>query len=391
MKITKLVDLGKDIWVFVLTGGPCGGKSTALALLVEALTAKGYKVLIVHEAATKVKLSGVECGPNGLSQIQFQEHILRGTINSEEDIFEAARQYRDNGRKVVVICDRGVPDGAAYMGQQPFDELVTSVTGHSIHALSAERYHAAFHLQTAAIGATSFYTNVNNPARKDNPEEAAALDVKTFECWRSHPHVRLVENGVGVSFQNKIQRVLEEVFLILGDPIPLEREDKFLVNASEPIVVSVPHTRVYLEQDYLVPADPREEERVRMWRSSEGEVLYYHTHKVLYGAGVRIQRERLITQVEYTDLLRRKDWNYDTIKKDRLGFFWKQRYFEVDNFIAPEAAKGLVLMELEHIDATRPYELPPFIKVVRKVTGEKEYSNHHIARRFPKLISAGKE
>ena len=36
----------------LLTGGPCAGKTTALASISQDLTQLGYKVLVVPEAAT---------------------------------------------------------------------------------------------------------------------------------------------------------------------------------------------------------------------------------------------------------------------------------------------------------------------------------------------------
>ena len=38
----------------VLTGGPCGGKSSTLSPLKEALEMKGYKVFIVPEVSLKI-------------------------------------------------------------------------------------------------------------------------------------------------------------------------------------------------------------------------------------------------------------------------------------------------------------------------------------------------
>ena len=348
MNITKLVELGHNIWVFVLSGGPCGGKSTALALLVELLTARGYKTLIVPEAATKCILS------------------------------------------VVVICDRGVPDGLAYAPRKDFEDLAQSVTGQNMHALSAERYHAVFHLQSAAIGAPNFYTIANNSARKESLEDAAALDIRTLEGWNGHPHHRIIANGRDVTFKAKIQQVIEEVFSILGDPIPHELEDKFLVDASTYITIPVSHSTNLLVQDYLIPTDPREEERVRA-RHAPGGVMYYHTRKAFFAPGERVQIERLVTHAEYLRFLERKDHGYATIKKYRTGFFWKNRYFELDVFYAPDTARGTVIMELEHIDLNTPYEMPPFVPVIRKVTGEKEYSNLEIAKRFRLLDRVRRE
>ena len=42
----------------LLTGGPCAGKSTALAAISQDLTQLGYKVLVVPEAATIIMKGG---------------------------------------------------------------------------------------------------------------------------------------------------------------------------------------------------------------------------------------------------------------------------------------------------------------------------------------------
>jgi len=42
----------------LLTGGPCAGKTTALAAISQDLTQLGYKVLVVPEAATLIMKGG---------------------------------------------------------------------------------------------------------------------------------------------------------------------------------------------------------------------------------------------------------------------------------------------------------------------------------------------
>ena len=42
----------------LLTGGPCAGKTTALAAIKQDLTQLGYKVLVVPEAATLIMKGG---------------------------------------------------------------------------------------------------------------------------------------------------------------------------------------------------------------------------------------------------------------------------------------------------------------------------------------------
>ena len=42
----------------LVTGGPCAGKTTALAAIAQDLTQLGYKVLVVPEAATLIMRGG---------------------------------------------------------------------------------------------------------------------------------------------------------------------------------------------------------------------------------------------------------------------------------------------------------------------------------------------
>ncbi len=47
----------------VITGGPCGGKTTALSWLQNAFTLRGYKVIIVPETATELIPAASRPGP----------------------------------------------------------------------------------------------------------------------------------------------------------------------------------------------------------------------------------------------------------------------------------------------------------------------------------------
>jgi signal recognition particle GTPase len=53
-----LAQAKNPIYRVCLTGGPCAGKTTALATLAQSLTDKGYNVLQVPEAATILMKGG---------------------------------------------------------------------------------------------------------------------------------------------------------------------------------------------------------------------------------------------------------------------------------------------------------------------------------------------
>jgi signal recognition particle GTPase len=55
---SRISDTRVNITRILLTGGPCAGKTTALAAISQDLTQLGYKVLVVPEAATLIMKGG---------------------------------------------------------------------------------------------------------------------------------------------------------------------------------------------------------------------------------------------------------------------------------------------------------------------------------------------
>ena len=76
-----ILNLGEDIKVIVITGGPCSGKTTGIARLYRMLSDRGYKVLVSPETATKLITAGML--PGELPWPEFQEEILLDTLSQE--------------------------------------------------------------------------------------------------------------------------------------------------------------------------------------------------------------------------------------------------------------------------------------------------------------------
>ncbi len=64
---------------------------------------------------------------------------------------------RKTNQDCVILCDRGLMDGSAYMSNESWLRLLDEVHLDPISARDA-RYDAVFHLVTAADGASKFYT-----------------------------------------------------------------------------------------------------------------------------------------------------------------------------------------------------------------------------------------
>jgi CYTH domain-containing protein/thymidylate kinase len=378
-KLTPLSEIEDGITKIVITGGPCAGKTTGLARLVEALQNRDYKVLVTTESATKLIMSGVR--PWELPIEMFQKHVLFDSLLQEESILQAARNHRESGHKVVILCDRGGMDGQAYVGEDVFQTIVTDM-GLDFNDICNNRYHGVIHLTTAADGAEDFYTLENNSARKETVEEARLLDGKTLRAWQRHQHVRVIDNST--DFNQKITRMIAEVCSILGDPEPIEVESRFLIGDFDPENFPVELTCSSIEQDYLVSGKEGEVRRVRSRGDKHGST-YFYTIKKYISPGVRGEVERIITERQYNELMNDRDRAHRTIKKRRYCFFYEKQFIEVDVFkgldgISGESGKPLVIMEIEQSGVARELKLPPFVRVIREVTTDEDYSNYALSR-----------
>jgi predicted ATPase/CYTH domain-containing protein len=364
-----------DCTRIVITGGPCAGKTTGLAAIVQFLRQAGYAVASVPEAATTLISSGIHPSLDWKSDIDFQVALLRAQ-HATETIFAAALSSQNARVGKVLICDRGLCDSIAYMGRLAFAQALELA---HIHPAETQRYKGVIHLVTAALGAEEFYTTANNAARTETPERARELDRLTQQAWVPCQRHVTVPNRPGASFDSKINEAIGAVADILGIPVPIEDERKFLVAACDPATFPVPVQRVRIRQDYLRASEG--ERRVRQWGEGTGAAYFYAEKRELPGATggeQRIQTERQISEREYLDLLQQVDPTSRPIIKIRHCFIFKDLYFELDVY---ESHPGVgPILEVELTREQRQVVLPPFLQVLRAVTGEPAFRNRELAR-----------
>jgi len=377
------MEASKHTPVIVLTGGPCGGKSTALCYLEEKLRDRGYIVFLVPEAATTLIQSGIRPKGSGLTFEEFEEAILKKTLRDEEFYRESAEISR--AEKKIIICDRGIMDIRAYMEEEQFHKLIGR-HGFTIVELRDKRYDGVFHLRTVAFGKEELYRELweSNPARVEkDPRDAREQDEKTLHAWIGCPHLRIIDNST--DFEGKLKRIFKHVCRVVGIPVPLEIERKFLVETVDPRQFPVPVQEIDIEQAYLKTHDDNEEERIRK-RGQNGTYVYYRTTKRMLRPGVRPETERHISAAEYRGLLQCRDPSFNLVVKKRYCFVWKEQYFEFDIF-NPHCAVNLpptqALLEIELTEENDEVEIPHFIDVIREATGEEAFSNRELARIMP--------
>lgn len=364
----------KSITKIVITGGPCGGKSTAMTWIENNLSKRGYKVLFIPETASELILGGVAPWTVN-TNYDFQKALVSLQIQKEQ-VFEMAAQNMDD-QKILIVADRGILDNKAYMTDEEFNRLCRELGGSVVSF--RDNYDAVFHLVTAAQGASKFYTLSNNQARTETPEQAIAMDQKLISCWTGHPYLRVIDNST--DFTTKMKRLLNEITRFLGEPEPYEIERKFLIQMPElETLEQMPNcSKVEIIQTYLLSADANTEIRVRQ-RGRDGSYIYVKTTKITVADGKRIETEQRITKDEYLNLLMNADTSLHQIRKNRYCLTENNLYFEIDVYPFWQH-QALLQIQLSNPDQTISF--PSYLHVCREVTNNKNYKNYSLAQHTP--------
>ena len=363
-----------EIKKIVLTGGPCAGKTTALVKITEYFSGFGYKVFNVPEVPTIYSTAGWNyLTPNRDLYYQGERAILETQLAFEDQFMRLAEVCM---KPVLIVCDRGTMDISAYIKPEEWEEI-TAMAGTSPNEL-LERYDAVLHLVSAADGAEQYYTTATNATRYEQANEeglriARELDKKVIKAWTGHPHLRVINNHD--DFENKLNRVLNEISKVVGLPQPPHNERVYRVE----IIGEIPEcSDSEITQTYLV-AEPGCEVRLRRRQWSGGKVVNVHRSSKRISDGEVIETERQVDNNLYEQMLQQADPYRATIKKRRQSFIWKGQFFQLDTFHAP--VNDLVMMESKGITEQETVNFPPFVKVLEDVTGKSDYMNYNIALR----------
>lgn len=365
--VNKTIHLmGKEIKTIVLTGGPCAGKTSALVKVIEHFSSLGYKVFTIPEVPTMFLQAGMDyLTKNEAYFYEGEKATLEVQLKLEDSFHKIASRVEE---PALIICDRGALDISAYMSTEMWQKI-TGLAGVN-NATLRDRYDAVLHLVSAADGAEQFYSTANNKERKENIETARELDKRVISAWSGHPRLHVINNHE--DFDNKLNRVLQEISNVLGIPQPITEERKYIVEVTDDVPGAIESDIV---QTYL-SADPRTEARLRkrQWQGKEVNVL---TTRKRVSDNEQIETERQISDNVYESLLQQADPYRQPIHKLRKSFIWKGQYFELDHFLSP--ISGLNILETKGISEGEAVKFPPFIHVLQDITGNTKYYNYNLA------------
>lgn len=189
--------------IIVLTGGPCGGKTT-LADELRHTDPRAQRWLILPESAPLLFRAGCSA-----REKNFQLAVVRTQLALEDACLEVARPEQ------VLLCHRGALDPLAYWLRNGWDK-------EEFFALAAQsredyfgRYMGIIHLQTTALFAVDNYVAWPNAHRPETPEQAILIDELCARAWRDHPRYTYISNE-GLDWAMKRQQAHDTIAKLLG-------------------------------------------------------------------------------------------------------------------------------------------------------------------------------
>eukprot|EP01135_Chromosphaera_perkinsii_P002734 Nk52_evm102s226 gene=Nk52_evmTU102s226 len=352
----------------VLTGGPCAGKSSALAAIQERMSSLGFDMYMVPEMATILIRGGTRISPENV--YNFQVNLLKAQMALENAFFNIAKfSQRDS----IVVCDRGTMDTAAFLDDDTWANMMEE-NDWNVTSLRDKRYDAVIHLVTAAIGAESFYTTANNNARTESEKEAIEQDYNLRDAWLGHNHFRVIDNSS--DFNGKIKRTLECMSHIVGVPMPVSGRRLFLVNhAPDESEINVKFQKFKIETVYLNSGkDSGVDHHTRLSKKGQnGSYTYTVSTQKKLDTGERVLIERQISGREFNEMQKNADHSRRHLVKKRKAFLYDCHYFNLDTYTDPTFITPIItLLEIE-VDSHGKIELPSFLEVDKEVTQDSTY------------------
>lgn len=358
----------KKVSKIVITGGPCAGKTTGMNKIESAFTKRGYKVVFIPETATDLINSGVQ--PWSFTRDEFQVALTKYQLIKEKLYEETAK--KSNFDKILLVCDRGVIDGKAFTKPELYKKIIQD-TGFSEIELR-DSYDAVFHMLTAAKGAEEFYTLENNAARTETAEQAREADDKLIQAWAGHPHFRIIDNSTG--FEEKMNRLIAEIALSLGEPKPFEAKKKYLIEYPDLSLLEKLENveKVELDQTYL-KADNDEKIQIRK-RGLGDDCIYYQT-RVRIQNGQLLQVEKRLSKSEYEDKLTHADPTRKKLHRTRYCIVDNNQYMEIDIY---PFWNDKAILNIDVLDVNSSVYIPDYVKVVEDITNNPQYFNSELSK-----------
>jgi CYTH domain-containing protein len=341
-----------------VTGGPAGGKTTAMKELTKQF---GDQVLVMPEVASILLDGGFpKPGRDMVYSPEWAERFQNAVVPTQLSMEACFRDMALQRMARVIVCDRGLLDSAAYLGRG-VDGFLT-LFGFNLDDIH-RRYDLVIHLESVAVKRPDLYERVRHTNnRYESAREAAEVDAAIQTAWARHPNRVVVAS-------HDIKEVTGEVVHFIAQYLREEIERKYVLPAM-PAIALPPGEQVV--QGYM---DTHMEMR---WRKMGNNHYFTVKGQASVGGHRRPECERQFDA-----------WAYEqAMAKDVVVQVAKTRWIiphsgggriELDEYQGPLA--GLVTLECEFPNevAMEAFVLPDWAKDAVDVTDDPRYKNRSLA------------
>eukprot|EP00930_Biecheleria_cincta_P039133 TRINITY_DN26920_c0_g1_i1.p1 TRINITY_DN26920_c0_g1~~TRINITY_DN26920_c0_g1_i1.p1 ORF type:complete len:348 (+),score=45.23 TRINITY_DN26920_c0_g1_i1:46-1044(+) len=231
----------------VLTGGPCGGKSSCLDHIKNEATRSGFNVISCPEIATVIFNSGYTFDPS--NKLTFQTAVASLQLQLERQMITLAES---TGVPTILVVDRGMMDNKAFLSKDEWQKVISELKQRmpSDHGKVIDedyllnRYDVVIHLTTTAeldpdgdplrdskgnliyrYGRTTDDSG-HVVIRHEKPQAARAQDDRIREVWARHKRHHVVRNRG--TFEDKIRDAVDIVMEVAEELHPQKLDNKTL-------------------------------------------------------------------------------------------------------------------------------------------------------------------
>lgn len=344
----------------VLTGGPCAGKTT----VTQAITGEWPDKLIVAPEVASVLLEHLIPAPNEADFEVWLEQLQKAIFPTQRSCEHIQLLRAQRSGIQLVLCDRGVLDGAAYMpgGMTQFARICALDP-----SVELARYERVIHLESVATAKPELWDELKatNPARYETLELAQERELALRQVYQHHPKYHFVSGEHGIDY------VVESVQEILGSILDNEIERKWRLD-SLPAGLNLDQFRsVKIRQGYLTSTADGAELRIR-----EIGQRHFVTSKIGKGIGRR-EWERLIPKAHFESLWPATDGR--RIHKTRYLIPCGDEQIEFDVYDKNPAGPYYFELEFASTEEADAFVLPNWATGAVDVTEDESFKNKNLA------------
>ena len=164
----------------------------------------------------------------------------------------------------------------------------------------------------------------------------------------------------------------------------IETERKYVIQKPDMTLISMEQGFAESKITQIYLSDREITHRIRRREYPGGRVEYTENTKRRISVMSVVEEESEISREEFERLSAMIDPKTQPVEKTRVTLSYSGRVLEIDIYPAWD---NTCILEVEIDREDEEISLPSFIRLIKDVTGMREYSNHSMAYNFPPELS----